>query len=238
MGLLTLPAGKNEFYDGANWYSLASENWVSNTIGANPPCLVATTATLVAAYAAGSAVSTPWIGATLTNSSTTKAAIGIDGVALILGSRVLVKDQTVPAQNGIYTVTTVGTAAAGSVAGTNWVLTRAVDFDSSSQMSQGDVVEVISGTTNAVSAWMLTSVVSIVGTSPITFSKLSQGGTTVSSIQGVTNQLVATTSTTGGVVTIGFASNPLIPGGAMGLPTGARPTTGLVAGMIRWNSGA
>lgn len=75
-------------------------------------CRVATTAALTV-----TATST-----TLTNAGTL-AAISIDGVALSSGDRVLVKDQATTAQNGIYTVTTVGS---GAVA---WVLTRAGDGD-------------------------------------------------------------------------------------------------------------
>lgn len=58
---------------------------------------------------------------TLTNTGT-KAALVLDGVAVVLGDRVLIKDQDTPQQNGIYTVTEVGS---GTV---NWVLTRSVDF--------------------------------------------------------------------------------------------------------------
>ena len=79
---------------------------------------VATTANLTATYSNG----TSGVGATLTNSGT-QAAITIDSIVLVSGDRVLVKDQASALQNGIYTVTTVGTAS------TNWVLTRATDAD-------------------------------------------------------------------------------------------------------------
>ena len=79
---------------------------------------VATTANLTATASGTGA------GKTLTNSGT-QAAITIDSIVLSSGDRVLVKDQTTAANNGIYTVTTVGTAS------TNWVLTRATDADNS-----------------------------------------------------------------------------------------------------------
>ena len=66
MAQLPLPVGKQEFHDGVNWFSLASENWVINTIGNIPPCNVATTANLTATYSNGSS----GVGATLTNSGT------------------------------------------------------------------------------------------------------------------------------------------------------------------------
>ena len=79
---------------------------------------MATTANLSGTYANGTA----GVGATLTNNST-QAAFAVDGVSASLNDRVLVKDQTAQAENGIYTVTTVGSGAA------NWVLTRATDAD-------------------------------------------------------------------------------------------------------------
>ena len=54
-------------------------------------------------------------------------------------------------QNGIYTVTNIGGTTV------NWVLTRAADFDSPSQMVRGKTIDVISGTVNALTSWMLGS---------------------------------------------------------------------------------
>jgi hypothetical protein len=62
------------------------------------------------------------VGATLTNAGT-QAALTIDGVLTTVGMRVLIYNQTNAIQNGVYTVTTVGTVS------TNWVLTRAIDAD-------------------------------------------------------------------------------------------------------------
>ena len=56
--------------------------------------------------------------ATLTNSGT-QATLTLDSTAANLNDRILVKDQTDATQNGIYTVTNVGSGS------TNWVLTRA-----------------------------------------------------------------------------------------------------------------
>ena len=90
----------------------------------------ATTANLTATFLAG----------VLTNSGAL-AALVIDGITLAANDRVLVKNQTATAQNGIYTVTNAGTA---SVA---WVLTRVADADSSSEIA-GATVNVDSGTAN------------------------------------------------------------------------------------------
>lgn len=146
-------------------------------------CLVASTAPLTASYSNGAS----GVGATLTNSGT-QAALVVDGVALATGNRILIKDQSSTFQNGIYTVTTVGTVS------TNWVLTRAVDYDSSSEIVEFGVVFVDQGTVNGgllfqeVSAGPFT-----IGTSPITFSSYSSGA--VTSIIGTANQVIASSPT-------------------------------------------
>ncbi len=101
--------------------------------------VVATTALLTASYNNGAS----GVGATLTNTGTF-APLSIDGVSLTSGDRVLVKNQTgLTAQNGIYTVTTVGTVS------TAWVLTRATDFDTTAEIQRGASFFVSSGTVNA-----------------------------------------------------------------------------------------
>lgn len=197
MAQLILPVGKQEFHDGTNWYSLASENWVLNTIRLVSPCLVATTSNLTVTYANG----TSGVGATLTNSGT-QAALTIDGVALAVGNRVLVKDQTTALQNGIYTVTNIGSAS------TNWVLTRATDYDVIAQTARGDTVSVISGTVNSSSLWMLTSSVAIIGTDSFTF--LTTDRNSFTSILGTTNQI--NVSVVSGVATLSLSNTIVTPG--------------------------
>ena len=225
MSLLPLPVGNQEFSDGTNWYTLATQNFVINSLNYQAPCLVATTAALNANYANGTA----GVGATLTNAGT-QIPLAIDGVTLAAGNRVLVKNQASSFQNGLYTVTNIGSSS------TNWILTRVADFDTPSQIFQGNVIDVISGTANGVSAWMLTSVVTAVGTSAITFSELSQTGS-IQNILGTANQILVTIA--GGVATISIVANPVIPGNAsITIPTGTtaqRPTTPTV-GMVRFNT--
>lgn len=74
-----------------------------------------------------------------------------DGVTLITNDRILVKDEDTPANNGIYTVTSVGSA------GTPWVLTRAIDADTSAKMTDATLVMIEEGSQNADTAWELTS---------------------------------------------------------------------------------
>lgn len=221
---MPLPVGKQEFHDGTAWFSLASENWVLNQIRYVSPVLVATTANLTAIYSNG----TSGVGATLTNSGT-QAALVIDGVTLAVGNRVLVKDQATALQNGIYTVTNIGSVS------TNWILTRATDYDSVAQTVRGDTISIISGTLSTASLWMLTSTVTTIGTDSFTFAKTDQNSFT--SILGTTNQI--SVSVAGGVATISLATNPVLPGTAsVTIPTGTtaqRPTSPTV-GMMRINT--
>ena len=149
----------------------ATTAFVQNVVGAitagldaRPSSRVATTAALTATYSNGSS----GVGATLTNSGT-KSAITIDGVALSANDRVLVKNQATAAQNGIYTVTTVGS---GSV---NWVLTRATDFNTASGTGvvEGAFTVIEEGTSNAGTFWIETGAGPFtIGTTAITFTQL------------------------------------------------------------------
>lgn len=79
----------------------------------------------------------------------------IDGV-LTAGSRVLVKNQTATAQNGIYV------SAAGA-----WV--RAVDMDVAAEFTTNALVTVTGGTVNAATSWQQQNVVGVVGTDAVIF---------------------------------------------------------------------
>jgi hypothetical protein len=68
-----------------------------------------------------------------------------DGVTLVATERLLLKNQTAPAENGIYVFTASGSA-----------LTRATDFDAWSEIP-GAVVAVEEGTANADTLWLSTS---------------------------------------------------------------------------------
>lgn len=127
-----------------------------------------TTGNLNATYNNGTA----GVGATLTNAGTL-GAFTPDGVVASPGDRVLIYNQTNAAQNGIYTVTTVGS---GSVA---WVLTRATDADSyglkdPDALGQGDAFFVTSGNTGAGETYVCTTAGTITfGTTAITFAQVS-----------------------------------------------------------------
>jgi len=128
--------------------SLANKAYVDNVaqgLDVKGSVVVATTANLSATYDNGTA----GVGATLTNSGS-QAAFSVDGISPSLNDRVLVKDQTNAAHNGIYTLTTVGTGS------TNWVLTRATDVDEPDEFSGGAFVFVEQGTDGGDNGYVFT----------------------------------------------------------------------------------
>jgi hypothetical protein len=96
---------------------------------------------------------------TLSNTQT------VDGVALVVGNRVLVKDQTTASQNGIYIV------ASGA-----W--TRSADMDEPAEMSSGVFFFVEEGTANADAGFVITTDggTIVVGTDAVNFTQFSGAG--------------------------------------------------------------
>lgn len=98
---------------------------------------------------------------TLSNTQT------IDGVALSVGDRVLVKDQTNSAQNGIYVV------ASGA-----W--SRSTDADAPAELNPGTFVFVEEGTTNSDTGFVVVSDGALtIGTDPIVWTLFSTSGTLI-----------------------------------------------------------
>lgn len=141
---------------------------LSNGLDVKQSVKAASTANLTATYSNGSS----GVGATLTNSGT-QAALTLDSIALSVNDRVLIKDQSTQLENGVYVVTTVGTAS------TNWVLTRATDFDNSpgTEVSPGTFFFVEQGTTQADNGYVISTDTAItIGTTAIVFSQFSGAG--------------------------------------------------------------
>jgi hypothetical protein len=88
----------------------------------------------------------------------------VDGVTLVTGDRILLKDQTTSADKGIHVV-----AASGAP-------TRAVDADTGTELNPGTAVTVTEGTTNGDKVYMLTSDTAVViGTTSQTWGVLGGG---------------------------------------------------------------
>jgi len=85
----------------------------------------------------------------------------IDGIVIATGDRILIKNQAVPSQNGIYTVNSSGAP------------TRATDMDSAKEVD-GTFVVVEDGTVNAGSIWLTVSEVTTLDTDAITFTEINK----------------------------------------------------------------
>jgi hypothetical protein len=142
------------------------------------------------------------VGATLTNAGT-QAALTVDGIALSVADRVMVRLQTNGAENGVYTVTTVGDGS------TNWVLTRATDANMVNPgdpdgLGTGDYFFTQEGVINAGDSHVLTTEPNtmIIGYTTLTYTQFSGsvdyvGGTNIN-ITGQTISLTGTVAATNG----------------------------------------
>ena len=104
--------------------------------------------------------------ASTANVSISSAPAAIDGVTLTSADRVLLKDQSTGSQNGIYIFNGSGSA-----------MTRATDFDSSTEVTSGAFFFVEQGTVNGDNGFVLTTDGSItVGTTSLSFVQFSGAG--------------------------------------------------------------
>lgn len=154
----------------------------------------ATTTNLTAVYNNGSS----GVGATLTNSGT-QVAFSTDGVSPSVNARILVKNQSTAADNGVYSLTTVGSGS------TNWVLTRTTDYNSPAQIQPGDLVIVQNGTTLSLTSWLQTATVNTVGTDPINFTQFSVSPASLgqAAFKDVTNNSLPSVASVSGSFTVG-----------------------------------
>ena len=106
------------------------------------------------------------VATTVTGTLATAFANGsvVDGITLVTGDRILIKNQSTGSQNGIYTVNATGAP------------TRASDMDVASDFpSSFTFVE--QGTLNADTGWVCTNNLVVVGTTDIVFAQFSGAGT-------------------------------------------------------------
>lgn len=145
---------------------------ISNAIsGVNPAVAVqaaTTSASNTSSFTYNNGIS--GIGATLTGPTNT--ALTVDGYTFTtIGQRLLVKNDTQSpsgAFNGIYYVTQV------QALGLGLILTRALDYDTPSDMNNTGAIPVINGTVNATTQWVLTSLITTVGTDPLVFTQFAR----------------------------------------------------------------
>ena len=102
-----------------------------------------------------------------TGNNLVPTAIGstVDGVTIVVGDRVLYKNQTTQKDNGIYVCTNIALTVA--------TMERASDFDNNSEVKSGVLVGVLEGTENGDTLWSLTSDGGLtVGTSSLVFTRV------------------------------------------------------------------
>ena len=115
-------------------------------------------------------IKSPVIAASTAN-LTLSAEQTVDGIALVAGDRVLVKDQTDGTENGIYLVAT-----------STWA--REPDWDGVGDVVEGTMAQVNRGTINALTWWLVSNTGTITpGTTDVTF------------VQGLTDVGISATST-------------------------------------------
>jgi hypothetical protein len=146
----------------------------------------------------------------------------VDGVTLSLNDRILVTGQSTGSQNGIYTVSIVGTGSNGT-----WV--RSTDTNATGELDSGTIVMVTQGSAYADTSWKLTTNDPIViGTTALTFEintgnafgTISANGTSVisNSASGTVtfstgNNIVITGNAVSDTITFAVKDNPSFTGG-------------------------
>jgi hypothetical protein len=105
---------------------------------------------------------TDGVGATLTTDTPMNS---MDGYSLVNGDRVLIKNQTNAAHNGIYIRTS------------STVFTRSADFNTTAEVASGDFMFVSGGTVNGKTGWVQTVKSIAIGTTNIVFEQFSGAGT-------------------------------------------------------------
>jgi hypothetical protein len=107
------------------------------------------------------------VGATLT--ATTNGALMVDGGAVSVGDRLLIKNQSTQAQNGIYVVVVAGSGSTG------YALVRSTDFNGSgpAAVNTGEAVFVTAGATNVWQGFVVNSTYRPhqIGVDPIQFTQ-------------------------------------------------------------------
>ena len=164
--------------------------------------------------------------------STTNVAISsglengdtLDGVTLVTGNRVLLKDQSTPSQNGLYTVVASGAAS------------RDTEYDTISELA-GQLILVSEGSTHADDLFLCTTDTSAtLGSSSISYTQVfpSSGGTvtSVGLADAGSSEFTVTNSPVTGSGTINIAVNSISNTKISGLGSAATLNVGTSANNI------
>lgn len=206
----------------------ATYNLVQQAIaGLNPVDSVQAATTTVLPNSPTYANGTAGVGATLTAGS--NGALTVDGYLMVTGDRLLVKNQASSLQNGIYTIVQ-GTA------GTPYVLTRATDYDTPTDINNSGAVPVINGTINGTTSWLLISSVTTIGTDALLYSQFTLMPTIIAhntlglsqfpSASTTSAQLATVISDETGTGSLVFSNSPSLTTPALGTPSAVVLTNG------------
>lgn len=159
----------------------------------------ATNKSYVDSVAAGLTIKAAAVAATTTNVTLAGGAPStLDGVTLALNNRILVKDQSVGTQNGIYYVSTLGS-------GSNGTWTRATDADTGAEMPTGTYIFISGGTVNASTSWVMNTTGAItIGVSTIVWVLFSQIANVPAA--NITGTIVASQIAAAAITTAKFAA--------------------------------
>ena len=109
--------------------------------------------------------------------ATGNGLLSLDGENVVLGDRVLLKNQTTSFQNGIYTVTVVGDVSTAAV------LTRAADANEQGEIEAGSFTFIFEGATQAGIAYVQIESNPLFDTDPLTWTIFSAASIPVNSVE-------------------------------------------------------
>lgn len=157
-----IPSGVTMANDPTTSLGIATKQYVDQTALNGTSVYAASAASLGAVAQSGAGV-----GATLTNAGA-QATFALDGVNPPVGSNVLIKNTAAgmtAANEGIYTVTSVGSGAS------NWILTRATSYDTTTEINNTGLIVIQNGSTLAATAWYNAATIVTVDTTNFSYSQ-------------------------------------------------------------------
>lgn len=194
----------NNVVDPTSAQDVATKNYVDTSITGFQvieQVQAATTATLVGTYNNGAGTFT----------LTALGALTIDGQVIVLNQRYLLKDQTSGFQNGVYNCTTLG--AIGIAA----VFTRAIDYNTATEMDAGSLIPCINGTVNANKIYLQSATIVTVGTDNLVFGQFGLAGAALTA-NNLSDLASASTARTnlglGSLSTVSNLTGPITSSGA------------------------
>jgi len=145
------------------------------------------------------------------------APLSVDGIALATDDRVLLKNQSNSALNGVYVYSTSG----GS-----YTLTRSADFNDEVEVNGGEFIFVSGGNTWGTTAWVVTAAGTI-GVDSITFSQVQGQAKSLNQAYAVGN-VITTSSLSGDVVIEGSQKLSITATGGLDISMELAASGGLI----------